>query len=244
MGDDPLRHADPLGDTLRIQFRTGFLGLGGQREVTYDNGNLTNSDGSAYGGKVRGFLKRSVNALNAGRTGSKEANSLIGELEGSKNNFAIVKGNTNKFEYNPAQRVAAFANQLKTDPSLAQALANTSASSMQGGAGGTITWNPSGANVWVVGGKEDNNPTTNLMHELSHGRDANRGLLDTRDYMGLGRDEWQAVYKENIIRQQMGAPLREYYISQDNGGTITPLPPRLLDATNNPILPEWIPSGW
>ena len=244
MGNDPIRYADPLGDTLGIQFRKGFLGLGGKREVIYNNGNLTNADGSAYGGKVKGFLKRSVKALNAGRSGSKEANSMISELQSSKNNFTIVKGNTNRFDYNPSQRIAAFANQLKTDPNLAQTLANTPASAMQGGAGGTITWDPNGANVWVIGGKQDNNPTTNLMHELFHGRDANRGLLDGRKYIGLGRDEWQAVYKENIVRQQMGLPLREYYISQDNAGVITPLPPRLLDANNNPILPSWVPSGW
>lgn len=43
MQDDPIRYADPLADTLGIQFRKGFLGLGGKREVIYNNGNLTSS---------------------------------------------------------------------------------------------------------------------------------------------------------------------------------------------------------
>ncbi len=245
MGNNPILHNDPLGDTLGITFRTGFLGLGKKQNVNYNNGTLTNSDGSAYGGKVKGFLKQAVNALNAGRNGSAEARSTIGELQSSKNTFTIQKGAENRFDYNPSQRVAAFANQVRTDPDLAPTLANTPAAALQGGAGGTITWNPSGASVFVVGGGQDNNPTTNLLHELSHGQDANNGLLDTREYLGLGRDEWQATYRENIIRQQLGAPIREYYRVQDDGGTRTPLPPRILDANNNPIYPAWLlGTGW
>ena len=53
-----------------------------------------------------------------------------------------------------------------------------------------------------------------------------------------------ASYKENAVRQQMHLPIREYYRSQDNAGVITPLVPRLLDASNNPIYPAWVPTGW
>ncbi|WP_164714155.1 DUF6443 domain-containing protein [Chitinophaga rhizosphaerae] len=236
MKNNPISFNDPLGDTVRIRHRG--------TEVIYNNGVLTNQDGSAYNGKVRGFLKKTVNALNAGRTRSNEAASMITELQGSANNFTIVKGNTNEFNYNPAQRFAAYANQIRTDPAQAGLLATITAAQLAGGAGGTITWDPSGVNVWVVGGGQNNNPITNLMHELFHGRDANRGLTDDRDHNGLNRDEWQASYKENIVRQQMGLPLREYYRSQDNAGTVTHLAPRLLDAANNPILPTWLPVGW
>lgn len=236
MKNNPISFNDPLGDTVRIRRRG--------KDVIYNNGVLTNQDGSAYSGKVKGFLKKTVNALNAGRTGSAESALMITELQGSTNNFTIVKGNTNKFDYNPAQRLAAYANQIRTDPAQAGLLATTTPAQLAGGAGGTITWNPSGANVWVVGGGQNNNPTTNLMHELFHGRDANRGLTDNRDHNGIDRSEWQASYKENIVRQQMGFPIREYYRSQDNAGTITPLAPRLLDAANNPIHPAWLPVGW
>ena len=244
MGNSPILYNDPLGDTLRVSFRGGFLGLGRKREVIYDNGTLTNKDGSAYTGKVKGFLKQTVNSLNSGRTGSTEAASMITGLQGSANNFTIVKGTENRFDVNPSQRTAGYANQLKTDPALTPSLSVTPAAAMQGGAGGTITWNPSGAKVWVLGGGQNNNPTTNLMHELFHGRDANMGLLDSRLDNGLKRDEWQATYKENMVRQQMHLPIREYYRSQDNGGVITSLPPRLLDASNNPISPAWVPQNW
>jgi len=240
MGNDPIQYADPFGDTLQIQFETGFLGFGRKREVIYDNGKLSNSDGSKYNGKVKGFLRKTIYALNAGRKGSKEANSIISELQGSKNTFTIVNGQgTNKFDYNSSQRLAAYANQIKTDPSYTDVLANTPASAMQGGAGGIIRWSPSGGKVWVIGGKQDNDPTINLLHELSHGSDSNRGLLDERNYKGISRSEWQATYRENTIRQQMGLPLREYYRSQVNGETVTPLPPRLLDNNNKPIVPPW-----
>ena len=238
MNNNPISFNDPLGDTVRIRHKG--------KDITYNNGVLTNQDGSAYTGKVKGFLKQTVNALNAGRTGSTEAAGMITELQNSGNNYTIVKSNTNQFDVNPAQRVAGYANQLRNDPNLAPSLAVTPAAAMTGGAGGIIQWNPSGgADILVLGSnKVTNSPTTNLMHELFHGRDANRGLLDNRLNNGLKYDEWQATYKENIVRQQMGLPLREYYRVQDNAGVITGLPPRMLDASNNPILPSWVPTGW
>ncbi len=70
-------------------------------------------------------------------------------------------------------------------------LASTSASAMEGGAGGVINWNPSGGSVWILEGKKNDSAAANLGHELFHGRDANRGLLDGRSYRGLKYDEWQ-----------------------------------------------------
>ena len=237
MDNNPMRFSDPLGDTVLIRHRN--------KDIVYNNGVLTNKDGSAYKGKVKGFLKQTVNALNTGRTGgSAEAVSLIAELQGSTNNFTIVKGEKNNFDPNKSQRFGAEANQIRTDPNRSLELAAVPANLLQGGAGGTITWNPKGDNVWVVGGKLDNNPTMNLLHELFHARDGNRGLMDDRNENGIKRNEWQASYKENIVRQQMGLPLREYYREQNNAGVVTPLAPKLLDATNNPIRPTWVPTGW
>lgn len=78
-----------------------------------------------------GEAQVNIPIYNTGRTGSAEASSMIGGLQSSNNNFTIIKGNTNRFDYNPSQRVAAFANQLQTDPSLSLTLANTPAAAMK-----------------------------------------------------------------------------------------------------------------
>jgi len=101
-----------------------------------------------------------------------------------------VSACTNEFVVNPSQRIAGHANQLQTDPAYVSQLANTVSSVMLGGAGGTINWNPSGANVWVLGGSQNNNAASNLGHELFHGKDSNSGLLDGRTNQGLKYDEW------------------------------------------------------
>ena len=111
----------------------------------------------------------------------------------------------------------------------------------------STTQDPGGANVWVISNRQDNNPITKLIHEMFHARDANRGRLDGRTDIGeIKRDEWQATYKENVVRQQMGLPLREFYRSLDNGETVTPHPPRLLSTIdkNKPIFPFWVPVSW
>jgi RHS repeat-associated protein len=235
MGDNPILHSDPLGDTLLIQYKG--------KDVVYNNGSLSNNDGSQFKGKIKGFLKQVVNSLNKGVKGSAEAKAEVGELQGSKNNFTIVKGTTNKTDYNPSQRLAAYANQIKIDPSQAGVLAGASANQLTGGSGSTITWNPNGDNVWVTGGVQDNNPTTNLFHELGHAVDDNEGLRDDRvpdpSYPALNRSEWQATYRENIIRQQLGLSLRTNYLSADTGTGQIPYGPSMLDASGSPISPPW-----
>jgi len=235
--NNPINLIDINGDSLWIAHNKGFLGLGGKQTLLYDNGNLYNKDGSAYTGKVKGFLSKTVDALNT-IGGVAEGAALLGELQGSDNNFTIEKSSKNEFQENPSQRMEAYASQINTDPTYAHLQP-----APQGGAGGTIYWNPSGANIWTVGG-QTNNPTVNLGHELFHGRDANRGLMDGRLHQGLKRNEWQATFKENQLRLQMGLPLREYYRSQNNNGVITPLAPRMLNGANQPIRPGWVPVGY
>ena len=191
----------------------------------------------------RGFLGKAHDALGA-IGGTKEGGGLLAELQSSNNNFTIQNSSTNEFVVDPSQRIAGYANQLKTDPSYAGQLANSAASAMLEASGGTINWDSSGANVWVLGGGQNNSAASNLGHELFHGRDSNRGLLDARTNKGLKYDEWQATFKENQLRSQMGLPLREYYRSQDNNGTLSPMAPRTLNGTNQPIRLSWVPGNW
>ena len=111
---------------------------------------------------------------------------------------------------------------------------------LYGGSGGTIFWNPSGAILSTTSGSKKNS-TTDLAHELFHGLDANRGLLDDRDEQGVKRSEWQATYRENVLRSQLGMPLRTHYINllDTNGKHIGGYGPYLLTPLNTPLLPAW-----
>ena len=236
--NNPIYYIDVNGDSLWITHNTGFLGLGGKQTVLYENGNLYNKDGSAYTGKVKGFLSKSVNALNT-ISGTKEGGNMVGELQSSANNFTLVKGDS-KFSASSATK--AYANQIQTDPAQAgtfQALQNAGVN-LAGGSGGTISWNPSGATLPTLNGSGVNG-TTDLAHEMFHGLDANRGLLDNRVDQGIERSEWQAVYRENMLRSQLGNTLRTHYIKtvDANGAFIGGSGTRMLTPANQPMLPTW-----
>lgn len=240
MNNNPISFNDPLGDTARIQFRTGFLGLGKKQEVIYNNGNLTNKHGSAYAGKVKGYLGKVVNALQS-LNNTAEGRSMVTELQNSTNNFTIKNGSSNSFT--PSNLTASYGNV----PSL-QNVSN--APLPTGGSGGTIVWNPgistSGMNT---AGSIDRPAYIGLGHEMAHARDANQGVLyigsdytnplNGNSYLaqdqGLKKSEWRAVYYENIIRGQAGLPLRSQYGLQDNGGSFTGTGPSLLTPAGLPI---------
>ncbi|MCU0420066.1 MAG: DUF6443 domain-containing protein, partial [Cyclobacteriaceae bacterium] len=59
----PMRYSDPLGDTVVIQHKN--------QSYVYENGKLS-QNGQAYTGKVKGFLKQTVKALDKVRTGGTE----------------------------------------------------------------------------------------------------------------------------------------------------------------------------
>jgi hypothetical protein len=238
--NNPIWFSDPLGDTVKITHRTGFLGLGKKQTLNYEGGSLFNADGSAYSGKVKGFLKQTTEAL-ADINKTAEGSSMLSELEGSANVFTIVKGSTNEFKHD--NRLKAYANQLSTDPDAAAEYAHHQSigTDLTGGSGGTIYFNPNKAQMWEQGGKYVNRGNVALGHELFHGLDANRGLLDSRTHLGITRNEWQAVYRENMMRQQMGLPLRTDYKTRydPNTGQYSPGGPNMLTPGGSPILPTW-----
>jgi len=235
--NNPINYIDINGDSLWITHRTGFLGLGGKETLLYENWSLYNSDGSAYEGKVNGFLKRSVNDLGTISQSAIGAG-LLSELQSSDNNFTIEKSSKSEFVSNDP--VKAYATQLQADPSQASSLsALTSAGkSLIGGSGGTIRWNPSGTTIQTLSGLRSNG-AVDLAHELFHGQQANNGLLDSRRHQGIPRNDWGAVYNENMLRGQLGLPLRTHYqksVTSDGviqGGTGA----RMLTPFNMPILP-------
>lgn len=228
-GNNPIRNIDINGDSLFISFKN--------QSYLYDAGNLY-LNGSVYTGKVKGFLKDVVNALK--RIGSgQEGASMIAELQGSKNVFNISEG---KSQYNEKDVFKSHANQFQTDPANSSALQAIigAGRSLTGGSGGTISWNTSGAELPTTNGGQIN-PITDLAHEMFHALDSNRGLLDDRRDNGVKRDEWQAVYRENILRGQLNEPLRTHYIKSvdSSGNFIGGTGVRMITPTNQPLLPTW-----
>ncbi len=110
-GNNPILNIDINGDSLWVIHRTGFLGLGGKETLRYEGGNLYNKDGSAYTGKVKGFLKTTVSNLDKVGSGT-EGKAMLNEIESSTSNVSVVRGNdgnkfssgTNTVHFDPSSR--------------------------------------------------------------------------------------------------------------------------------------------
>src|SRR5690606_10963396 len=125
-------------------------------------------DGTAYSGKVRGFLKSSVNALSEvgkSTTGLRVRN----QLETSSNKFTFKRSSgDNSFV---ANKTAIGAANL---PDFSSELSSIAKS----GTGGTINWNPSNTQGGLnINGSADRPSFIGLAHEMFHGADADKGLL-------------------------------------------------------------------
>jgi len=230
---NPVRYVDPDGrkaDDIIISHNG--------EDYTYKNGKLF-SDGIEFTGKQKGFLKKVVKTLNTiGSTIS--GGELLDELESSVNVFTIKEGAR---EFKSSDHHRAFATQFKNDPKAKKDYDRKikEGFDFSGGSGGVIEWNSSGADLATTSGVRSS-PVSDLAHELFHGLDANRGLLDSRDHKGATRTEWQAVYRENLLRDELKkTPLRTHYNSAVNpsgevtGGT----GPRMLTPNNKPLKPTW-----
>ena len=197
MSNNPILYNDPLGDTARIQFRTGFLGLGGKRQVDYNGGKLTNTDGSAYGGKVKGFLKKAVAGLDklSAKTAGKN---LVNDIVNSKETVNIIKG-SNSFT------------------------ANDKATGMTN----VVRWDPSNKNGGPDASLNQNRPAfIGFGHELAHAQDQIiDGKIDystwytTSGGVNIPKAEMYSTHIENLLRAENGINLRAFYsIGQNAAG--------------------------
>jgi len=228
--NNPMKFLDINGDSLRIEDK--------KLSLLYISGNLYNQNGQKYDGKISGFMKKAVSALDVIRKGT-EGENMISELQSSTNNFIIKKGQS---KFTAANNHKAYSNQFMNDPSVASTkeVLLKAGIDLSGGSGGVISWNPNGSILATLNGGTISEET-DLAHEMFHALDANRGLLDKRSYNGLERSEWQAVYRENILRGQLNRPLRTYYITtkDPSGNYVGGDGPSMLAGKNIPILPYW-----
>jgi RHS repeat-associated protein len=219
MGNNPILNTDFLGDTLKIHHK--------KKDYIYQDGKLYNSDGTAYTGKSKGFLKQTVKALNKIRSKEGgEGRKAVEQLQNSENNFTIKSASANNqfnrfipTNWNNAQAVQVI-NQLG-------ALADPTQSFNAIGSGGTIYFDPTGATV----NGQTFSPEILLTHEIGHAVDADKGLMDRTSIKINGvcceeRTEARATYLQNMVALELRRKneLRVYY-----GGTeLPPMPPALI----------------
>ncbi|MCC8034589.1 MAG: type III secretion system effector protein [Rikenellaceae bacterium] len=223
---NPIRYIDINGDSLWIAHKgENFL---------YENGTLY-LNGQEYTGKVKGFLKQSVNALRS-INATAEGSQMISELSASASYFNIVQSNKNEFKADNI--IKAYGQQHISENSATYQMMGMN--HISGGSGGTIYWNPNGIDLPTTTGMR-NDPSVVLGHEMFHGLDANRGALVSGEHNGIRKNEWQAVYRENMMRGQAGIPLRTHYETAvtSNGVRIGGSGPRMITSANQPILPSW-----
>ncbi|WP_370576681.1 M91 family zinc metallopeptidase [Myroides sp. WP-1] len=225
MANNPINAIDPDGREIVIVHRNSSL--------KYENGKLYNENGSRYTGRVSGFLQKTLNALGK-ISQSGEGLNMITTLESSNNTFKIKEGSS---QFNESNRYKAYANQIETDPQ--QSRVKDLGLDLDGGSGGVIQWNTSGIPIQTKDGMK-RDAVIDLAHEMFHALDANNGMLDDRRESGVKRSEWQATYRENILRKELGKPLRtNYRHSIDENGIKRGIEPSMLDSSNKNVKPVW-----
>lgn len=164
---------------------------------------------------------------------------MIEELDHSNNDFYIESGAKDQFKAkSDAMADINTSNKLKDNQIEKYGI----------GSGGTITWTE----------KDDRLPTTTsddtsshiiLGHEMAHALDANRGKSDDTIYKtskkegeNYTRNEWQAVYRENLIRSELGLPLRTHYgrtLDKETKKYSGSAGTQMLGSDNEIIKPVW-----
>ena len=184
MGNNPVMYTDPRGDTVRISFRDGFLGIfGPRRNLDFDNGNWYENGQTVNASSIPGRITTQmgdVNALYADPDGMSILNALVARPEVLTLRYGNPNGNRrdNNFVYWQAGR------------SLQMSGVN------QGG--GTVN-----LPAYIV-----------LGHEVRHKLSQFLGLPNPPWYSNeRGIDEIQATHFENLLRRNAGLPLREFYES-------------------------------
>jgi RHS repeat-associated protein len=198
MGNNPVSNVDPDGRRIIIN---RFL----RKDLVYENGSLYNMDGSAYTGRVGGFLGKRFDALNNLNSVAVGA-SRLRTLESSPFDFVIKRG-SNEFIPNSLSASVMALN--------AQVSGTAIPAGVTVGSGGVIKWKPGDFTGDLNSAGSNQRPSfIGLGHELlGHAYGASQGMSDRRGHpSGLfTMDEFNAVHVENLLRAQWHLPLRTNY---------------------------------
>ena len=250
--NNPIRYQEIAGDSLWISF-----GKNNENKVLYQDGNLTNADGSQYTGtgvKVKkngsikiknSFLKSAVREL--GKISEAEAENgtnVVSTLQSSNNNFTIAQ-NFNHYDPGTFDKPYLFANNTTYNMTTQTGLklipywdASKMGYSLQG-----ATQAGSGGIIYFDGASSSG---VKLGHEMFHAFDGNTGslihtpIVDPRTHIGgtvIG--EIRASSFGNSIRSFHNVkPLRQKYYNSHSynlvnpNGSLKQMPPSILINQN------------
>ena len=208
--DNPVRLVDPDGEEI-------YVG----DNYYYQNGSLFyNGTTDVYIPEKGSFEEKALNSLNLLRS-TNQGGELMSPLEGKTGKDVFIKEASNN-PNNPG-KVEVNDYVYSHDDVFKSA---------------TIYWDPEGVQLFKT---LEPNATTDLGHEFSHAYDmANDVKYPTDNYDNCPRNEWQAVYRENMIREELGVPYRRgYKVLRYNAkdGTTTPYLTKMLTPGGLPFIP-------
>ena len=202
---NPLLFRDLNGDSLWI--------VNKQTNILYEDHRLYNKDGSLYSGKVEGFVKEAKEAIDI-ISGTDSGSNILEEFQKSKKNIYIHKF----YKENHFTPLGARA-------SLLMVPSNSKYSSIAG-SGGDIYWDPYN----TEGGPDEFRNTERpafigLAHEMGHAYAALKGKADYNYFSPkampplnrIHREDYNAMHFENMIRYELGYPLRIAYTYDEKG---------------------------
>jgi RHS repeat-associated protein len=215
MNNNPISFNDPLGDTVRHSFRTGFLGIFGKKvTVDYDNGKYYNKGtNTEYTGKTRSYQKALLNDLTT-LSNNSATSSMMSGLVSNTQVVQIKNGGSGENGGASFEAAAAIAN--PGQPLVVNYSVGKSLNMSDVNQGSSTTKIPG----FVA-----------LAHEFAHVQDyltngstnflASNGWYTSSIIPGrvVGRTEIFATDVENRLRASLGLPLREFYGADRATGT-------------------------
>ena len=183
--NNPVKVVDPDGEEIYVgddyYYRNGYLYYKGTDKVFVP-------DNDSFEGKA-------LNSLNKLRN-TNQGGELIEKFEGNTGKDAII--------IDAIYRQGEKNNQSGVDN---ETIDNETGDFKSA----TIFWNPEGKSLRTTEGYQQNG-TTDLGHEFSHVFDmTDKSVSRNQAPAGAPEGEWRAVYRENMIRYELGLPYRMGY---------------------------------